>query len=98
MLRLKKKDPLLGKLDELIGDIHKEMMSLNSDSDEYAEMTKRLSELITTRTKLQSEGKISPDTWALVLANLGGILLILNYERVNVVATKALGFVSKTRI
>lgn len=39
--------------------------------------------------------RVSADTWAMVGANLAGILLIVGYERVNVIASKAIGFVLK---
>jgi hypothetical protein len=41
--------------------------------------------------------RVSWDTWALVGANLLGIVLIIGHERANVVTSKALGFVSKLR-
>ena len=40
---------------------------------------------------------IKADTLVLVGANLAGIALILGHERLNVVTTKALGFVSKLK-
>lgn len=99
MLRFKKKtDPILELVEQAIEDVAKEMISLNSDSDEYAKMNKQLAELIVTRTKLQSTGKIGPEIWMPVAANLAGILLIMNHERVNVIATKALGQVTKLKI
>jgi hypothetical protein len=41
---------------------------------------------------------VSPDTLAVVVGNLLGIVLILNYEKANVVASKALGFVIRGRV
>ena len=40
---------------------------------------------------------VSPDTILLVAGNLLGILAVLNYERVHVVTSKALGFILKPR-
>lgn len=40
---------------------------------------------------------VSPDTILLVAGNLLGILAVLNYERLHVVTSKALGFVMKPR-
>ncbi len=40
---------------------------------------------------------LSMETWAVIAANLAGIVLILGYERVNIVTSKALGFVSKLK-
>jgi hypothetical protein len=40
---------------------------------------------------------ISPDTVANVGANLLGILMIIRHEHVNVIASKALGLITRTR-
>lgn len=94
MFTLKKEPEKLAKaIDSLIDELD----SVNGDSDEYTKMVENLVKL----TKIASEKtkiKISPDTVLAVAGNLAGILLILNYERVNVVASKALGFVHKARI
>lgn len=39
--------------------------------------------------------RVKPDTLALVGANILGIVLVIGHERASVIATKALGFVSK---
>ena len=44
------------------------------------------------------EWKISPDTLLVVLGNLAGILLILKFEKLDVIATKAIGFVLIGRV
>src|SRR5437868_6008168 len=41
---------------------------------------------------------LSPNTMASIGANLLGILMIIRHEHVNVIASKALGFVTKTKI
>lgn len=40
---------------------------------------------------------LSTETWALIGANLAGIVLILGFEKANVVTSKALGFISRLR-
>lgn len=90
-----KKEPT--KLEKAIDDLLDDMDTVTGDSDEYTKMAEnlvRLTKIVSEKTKIQ----ISPDTVLAVAGNLAGILLILNYERVNVVATKALGFVHKARI
>ncbi|HRX15969.1 MAG TPA: hypothetical protein P5123_06625 [Spirochaetota bacterium] len=42
--------------------------------------------------------KVKPDTIAIVMTNLIGIGMILGYERVNIITSKALGFVLKGRV
>lgn len=82
-------------LSKTITDLHKQMNSVTADSPEYAKMTEQLEKL----TKLlPKKSSISPDTLAIVFGNLAGILLILNYERVNVIGSKALSFIIKPRI
>jgi hypothetical protein len=41
--------------------------------------------------------RVSPDTWALVGANLAGIVMILSHEHAHVITSKALSFVLKPR-
>lgn len=41
--------------------------------------------------------RVSPDTLALVGANIIGIVMIIGHERANVIASKALGFISKLK-
>ena len=47
---------------------------------------------------LKSNWKISPDTLLIVGGNLLGILLILNFEKADIVTSKALNFVLKGRV
>jgi hypothetical protein len=42
--------------------------------------------------------KLTPDTLVVVAGNLMGILLILNFERLDIVRSKALSFVLKGRV
>ena len=42
--------------------------------------------------------KFTPDTLLVVGGNLLGILLILNFEKMDIVRTKAIGFVLKGRV
>lgn len=41
--------------------------------------------------------KVTPDTVLIVLCNLLGILLILKHEKIDIITSKALGFVMKGR-
>ena len=44
------------------------------------------------------EWKVSPDTILIIVGNLAGILLILKYEKLDIITSKALGFVIKGRV
>ena len=54
-------------------------------------------ELLIKQADLERRGKISPDTVIMVAGNLAGILLILNFEKVGVVTSKAMGLLIKLR-
>lgn len=71
-------------------------MILEDDPEEFKrlEMRYRSIEQILERNRC----KISPDTLLIVGANLLGILLILNYERLDIVSSRALSFVMKGRV
>lgn len=46
----------------------------------------------------KKSSKVSPETRASIAANLVGILMIIKHERVNVITSKALGFVIRSRM
>lgn len=69
--------------------------SLYEVTDEsYIIAKKHLIELMKLREKPQ---RITPDALLAAGVNLAGILAILHHERVNVIASKALSFVTKLR-
>jgi hypothetical protein len=67
------------------------------NSPEYIATLDALERLVVLKEK-NSKRTISPDTIALIAANLAGIVLILQYERAHIVVSKALGFVTKLKI
>lgn len=96
MFNLKTSQPP-SALDKAIASIHDQLDSYDADSREYAAMVDQLEKLY----KMKASNKantISADTLAIIGGNLAGILLILNFERMGVVASKALGLVIKTKI
>lgn len=83
-------------LDAAIADLFEEMKVVTSDDDEYIAAVTQLTELYKLR-ELTKPKSISPDVVLTVAGNLVGILAILHFERVNVITSKALGFVLKLR-
>lgn len=80
----------------VIDELMREMQQREADSDEYDAMLKRLERLY--KLKDQDRPKqVSPDVALTVGANLVGIVLVLQYERIHVVTSKALSFVMKLR-
>jgi len=70
-------------------------MMLEEDQGKFESLKKKYDVI---SNMLTADWKISPDTLLIVGANLLGILLILNYERLDIISTKALGFVIKGRV
>ena len=85
------------KLDVVIADALLTLDIHKPHSDEYTKTVDNVEKLYRLRNDSERSRKISPDTIATVGANLAGILLIIKHERVNVVASKALGLIMKTR-
>lgn len=75
-----------------------EIMSYQeANSENYATMAANLEVLMKAKANEKAR-RISPDTLAIIAGNLLGIGLILSHERLNVISTKALGFVLKGRV
>jgi hypothetical protein len=71
--------------------------TLQLGSKEYEAQLKTVESLHTLMFKDRMSRRVSPDTMVLVAANIFGILWITRYERENVVTSKALGFIQRTR-
>lgn len=82
------------KLDEAIDTALAELATLKTTDADYNKTLDRVKELYALKEK-NSPKRVSPDTMAVVLGNLAGIIWITQYERLHVVASKALGFVLK---
>jgi hypothetical protein len=82
-------------LDKAIEDLFSELQSVNADTEEYSAMADQLIKLMKLKKEVEPSWRVSPDVLVAAGANVLGILLILNFERAGVVASKALGFVGK---
>lgn len=91
-----KKEPT--KLDEEIDAVLNQMQSIDATSEDYEKITKNLGKLYELKAMNDKRSKVSPDTLAVILGNLAGIVLILSYEQTHVITSKALGFVIKGRV
>jgi len=78
--------------DVQIKRVFEELKAHAVDSGEYQELLSTLESLVSINKKSL---KISPETIALGVVNLVGILLVLNFERVGVVTSRALNFIKK---
>lgn len=86
------------RLEAAIETIFIEMAGHESDSDEYLELLDRLQRLYAIRqNSTKPRRTISPDTALTVAGNLAGIALIVNYEKLNVVTSKAMNLLLKVK-
>jgi hypothetical protein len=93
---LKKNPTEPNELEAPIARLLELMANADPNSDEYARMTDQLIKLYKLKAET-SPKRVSADTWAIIGANLAGIILIIGHERANVIATKAMSFVAKLR-
>lgn len=84
-------------LDKEIDDVLEEMTYQDKAGTRYAKNIDHLERLYRAKSYIKSR-KISPDTKAIILANLLGILAILHFEKVDTVTSKALNFVLRGRV
>lgn len=68
------------------------MASLSVTSKEYKVAAENLKVLMETDNK----SKISADTMILAMTNIAGILLVLNFEKVGVITSKAFGMLRRS--
>lgn len=79
------------KLDEQIIKLQRCMKVEDPTSKDFKKMVDHLSTLM----EIRNRGRISKETMATIVANLAGIVILMNHERAHVVATKAFSFVKK---
>ena len=80
------------KIDAEIEHALDSLAKLNPDSPEYGAAANNLKILCEARSK-KPWRLVEPDVIVSVAANLVGILMILHYERFNVISTKALSMI-----
>lgn len=81
-------------MDEEIERLAAKLGTISPLDEDYATILNRLSLLTKARAE-RNERAISIDTVLTVAANIAGMLLVLNYEKLNVISTKALTMVWK---
>jgi hypothetical protein len=85
------------KLEKEIAALLDRMASTDATSEEYSTMASNLKRLYEAK-QYEKDRRVSADTIAVVAGNLLGIALILGYEKINVITSKALSFVIKGRV
>lgn len=82
----------LDLLDAEIANLTAKLGTLNVLSEDYAKIVDMISKLSKARAE-KNERAISSDAILTVGANILGLLIVLNYEKLNVISTKALTMV-----
>ena len=90
---------LFGKNDtvttqDLIDAANSHLFTLEPKDPEYQPTLDKIKELHKLLSEEKKTGvRVTPDTVLLILGNLAGILLIMNYEKLDVMSTKAFSFI-----
>lgn len=85
-------------LDQAIDELFAELKGHDANTDEFDKITTQIEKLYKVKSSLKDENRMSKDALIAVIGNLAGIVMILGYERANVVTSKALSFVLKSKV
>ena len=86
------------KLDAVILEVTEKLSLAKPGTEEYDVLAEQLAKLYDIQNNARkTKDKISKDTLLITGANLAGILTIVNYERLNVVTSKAFQLLLKIR-
>lgn len=83
-------------LTRAIEKLFDELDEFSGTDDEYKVLSDRMTELYAIRERIPTD-RVSKETLALIAGNLAGIMIIVLFERNNVITTKAKDFVLKLR-
>lgn len=81
-------------LEDTISDLIRQMSVADATSKEYAYMADQLVKLYSLR---ETPKRISKDTLAIVGGNLLGILIVVGYERMNAMTSRAMNLLLRTQ-
>ena len=85
------------QLEELIDKHTAELLNNDYDDEELARRVDQLSKLCKMQETRSPAWRVSPDTLALIAANLLGIVIVVAYEHAHVVTSKAFSSVIKPK-
>lgn len=84
------------ELDRVITKLLETMYDEDCISEDYTKMVDHVTALYQLKEQKASR-RVSPDTLAIVIGNLVGIIFIVGHERAHVLTSKAMNFVLKLR-
>lgn len=91
MLKLKSKTKLDLEIDRKL-----DALKMTRDSEQYDTILSQLDRLYKMKESEISR-RVSPDTWAVIGANLLGIVIIITHEYTNPITTKAMQLALKPK-
>ena len=84
-------------MDDEVARMLKELSELPAGSKEYKAVAENL-ETICKARNYKPSSLVNWDTIVMATTNILGIILVLNYEQLHVVTSKAMSFVGKGRV
>lgn len=84
-------------LEKEIEEVIIRLSVMDKSSDEYTTVVENLEKLYKAKS-YDSSSQVSADTMALIAGNLLGLSLILGYERIGIITSKAINFVLRGRV
>ena len=81
-------------LKKLIADLMNDIEGTRPDDPEYAKMTKELKKMFSLLVLCEPK-RVSPDTMAIVSSNILIAVMVVGFERANVVTSKVFSFLMK---
>lgn len=96
-MKLTKKDKRT-EMEKLVDEQLKRALDRASTTKEVFDVIEMYQTVEAQRLKKKEKRQVSSDTIAVIAGNLLGIGLIMSYEKLNVITTKALGFVIRGRV
>lgn len=91
------KDAKIDPLELQIAQIYSALAGMDASEEEYDKTTDQLVKLLKLKKETQPSWQPSPDAVVGVVGSLVSIILVLQYEKIGVVTSKALGFVTKLK-
>jgi predicted peptidase len=93
----KKKTAEESALDKAIAQVFKELETMTADAPEYERAVNQLEKFYKMKASEKSSSWMN-NSLTPVAGNLAGILLILGFEKFNVITSKAMQFVIKSKV
>lgn len=84
-------------LEESIASAYNQLESHDAGTEKYADILDKIERLEALRPKKKGLS-VSGDALIAAGANIAGIMLILNYEKLGIVTSKAVGFIIKSKL